>query len=108
MVSCFLHHSKRHLIFLHSHDIFNSFQLTRSFASSLMLINISKMSKLLSSSIMYVNKETFNLRQLMQMMIRLQEHKKQEFLIVFFNYDHRMLMTNKIKNQYQIIEFFRI
>lgn len=50
-------------------------------------------------------KETFNLRQLMQMMIRLQEHKKQEFLIVFFNYDHPMLMTNKIRNQYQIIEF---
>jgi len=69
-----------------------------------MLISISKMFKLLSSAIMYVNKETFNLRQLIQMMIRLQEHKKQEFLIVFFNYGHPMLMTNKIRNQYQIIE----
>ncbi len=70
-----------------------------------MLITISNMSKLLSSSIMYVNKGTFNLRQLMWMMIRLQEHKKQEFLIIFLNYGHPMFMTNKIRNQYQIFEF---
>jgi hypothetical protein len=42
---------------------------------------------------------------LMQMIIKLQEHKKQEFLIIFFNYGHCMLMTNKLRNQYQISEF---
>lgn len=41
-----------------------------------------------------VNKGTFNLGQWMQMMIRLQEHKKQGFFIIFFNYDHLMPMTN--------------
>jgi hypothetical protein len=54
---------------------------------------------------MYVKKVTFNLGQLMQMMIRLQDYKKQEFLIVIFNYGHPMLMTNKLRNQYQIFEF---
>jgi hypothetical protein len=35
----------------------------------------------------------------MQMIVKFQEHKKQGFPIILFNYGHPMFMTNKKTNQ---------
>jgi hypothetical protein len=45
----------------------------------------------------------FQFKQWMQMMMRLQEHRKQRFLIIFFNNGHLMFMTSKKKKNLKLL-----
>ncbi len=97
MVSYFLQHSKGHLIsfvstwYLQYMNILKKKKLFYRFIS----VNHHLNNLQVVIFINFVNKGIFSLEQWMQMMIKFQEHRKQGFPIILFNYGHPMLMTNK-------------
>ncbi len=96
MVSCFLPHSKKHLIRVASISyLWNINKLLGKF------IGVKYHLQNVWNFINFVSNGTFNLRKWMQMTIRLQNHRKQGFSIMLFSYGHHL---DKRKVQFQTLE----